>query len=60
MPEGDGIDQPKPSRCSARNLKPTALFDPDIGLARNWSLDMAIKKALILNNHESQVSCDET
>eukprot|EP00957_Ditylum_brightwellii_P154532 11760503-Ditylum_brightwellii.AAC.1 len=36
------------------------LFDPGIDLARNWSSDMAINEALILNNHACKISDDDT
>eukprot|EP00957_Ditylum_brightwellii_P058907 4466863-Ditylum_brightwellii.AAC.1 len=56
--EIDDIDQPGPSKCSARICKPTPLFDPGIGPARNWSLDMVANETLILNNHACKLSDD--
>eukprot|EP00957_Ditylum_brightwellii_P147382 11222593-Ditylum_brightwellii.AAC.1 len=39
--EGDDTeDQPEPSRYSTRICKPVMLFNPGIGLTRNWSSDM--------------------
>eukprot|EP00957_Ditylum_brightwellii_P203743 15336007-Ditylum_brightwellii.AAC.1 len=49
--KGNGVDQPEPSRYSTRSCKPTILFHPGIGLARNWSSDMVVNKTLILNSH---------
>eukprot|EP00957_Ditylum_brightwellii_P131827 10052661-Ditylum_brightwellii.AAC.1 len=57
--EGDGMIQSEPTRCSARTRRSPTLFNPGTGPVRNWSLDIVVNEALILNDHARKFPKDE-